>query len=126
MAKILVVEDEAALNDAYTIILKKQGHEVSSVFNGEDALEHIASETPDLILLDLRMPKMDGIKFLKELKPVKNYPKTKIIVFSNYDVQKDIDEAFRLGAHRYMLKAWASPKELIKVVNDTIKLKSKS
>ncbi len=123
MAKILIVEDEASLNEAYTIILKKQGHTVASTSNGLQALEAIKKKAPDLILLDLRMPEMDGVEFLENLQPATNYPKIKIIVFSNYDVQKDIDAAFKLGAHRYMLKAWASPKELVRVVNDTLKNK---
>lgn len=123
MAKILIVEDEASLNEAYTIILKKQGHTVTSTSNGLQALEAIKKKAPDLILLDLRMPEMDGVEFLENLQPTTNYPKIKIIVFSNYDVQKDIDAAFKLGAHRYMLKAWASPKELVRVVNDTLKNK---
>lgn len=124
MAKILIVEDETVLNDAYGIILRQQKHKVRQVFDGQAALAAVAEDTPDLILLDLRMPKMDGVEFLQQLKPTRSIPKTKIIVFSNYDVQEDIDKAFQLGAHRYMLKAWASPKELVRVVNDTLKGKS--
>lgn len=124
MAKILIVEDELNLNEAYTLILTKEKHAVASVFNGVQALEAIKKKTPDLILLDLRMPQMDGIEFLRMLEPLKNYPKMKIIIFSNYDVQTDIDEAFKLGATRYMLKAWASPKELAKVVIQTLKNKT--
>lgn len=124
MAKILIVEDEKALNEAYTIILTKEKYKVTSVFNGIQALEAIKKQVPDLVLLDLRMPQMNGVEFLQNLMPLDNYPKLKIIVFSNYDVQKDIDEAFKLGATRYMLKAWASPKELARVVNDTLKPKN--
>jgi CheY-like chemotaxis protein len=120
MAKILIVEDESTLNDAYGIILKRQKHDVTQVYNGQEALDAIKKGVPDLILLDLRMPKMDGVEFMKNLQPLTNYPEIKIIVFSNYDVQKDIDEAFKLGATRYMLKAWASPKELVRIVNDTL------
>jgi CheY-like chemotaxis protein len=121
MADILIVEDETVLNDAYGIILRKQKHNIRQVFDGQAALEAVKEKVPDLILLDLRMPKMDGVEFLKTLKPTKKYPKLKIIVFSNYDVQEDIDKAFKLGATRYMLKAWAAPKELVRVVNDTLK-----
>ncbi len=121
MANILIVEDETVLNDAYGIILRQQKHDVRQVFDGEAALAAVAEKVPDLILLDLRMPKMDGVEFLKTLKPSKTHPKMKIIVFSNYDVQEDIDDAFKLGATRYMLKAWASPKELVRMVNDTLK-----
>jgi two-component system response regulator VicR len=120
MAKILIVEDEKSLNDAYKIVLEKRGHQVSTAFNGEEALQIFKKEVPRLVLLDLRLPKLDGVEFLKRLKPAENYPKTSIIVFSNYDVQDEIDEAFKYGASRYILKAWSSPRELVKVVDETL------
>jgi two-component system response regulator VicR len=120
MAKVLIVEDERTLNEAYDLVLKREGHDVKVAFNGEEALEVFKEHQPDLILLDLRMPKMDGVEFLKQMKPEKNYPKVKIIIFSNYDDQKEIDSAFKHGANRYILKAWSSPKELAKVVAETL------
>ena len=120
MINILIVEDETTLNEAYNIILTKEGYNVNSVFNGVQALEAVKKHVPDLILLDLRMPEMDGVEFLQNLQPLKNHPGLKIIVFSNYDVQQDIDDAFKLGATKYMLKAWASPKELVRVVADML------
>lgn len=120
MSKVLVIEDEKTLNEAYTIILKKAGYDVKAAFNGEEALAMFDKQGADLILLDLRMPKMDGVEFLRRLQPIKNHPDTKIIVFSNYNDQKEVDEAIKLGASRYILKAWSSPKELIKIVRETL------
>lgn len=120
MANILIVEDEKALNEAYELILKREGHNVAVAFNGQEALEKCKEATPDLILLDLRMPKMDGVEFLKNADPSKTMPRTKIIVFSNYDSHEEIDQAFSLGASRYILKAWSSPAELIKLVSETL------
>lgn len=120
MAKILIIEDEKTLNEAYQMVLKKAKHKVFAAFNGQEALDNFADQKPDLVLLDLRMPKMDGIEFLKKLKPTKNYPNTHIIVFSNYDDPFEIDEAFKNGATRYLLKAWSSPKDLVKVVSRTL------
>ena len=120
MAKILIVEDEKALNEAYELILKKEGHEVRSVYNGLDGVKAFKELEPDLVLLDLRMPKLDGIGFLKRLEPAKNYPHTKIIIFSNYDEQTEVEEAVRLGASRYILKAWSSPAELVKIVTQSL------
>ncbi|MBA3757694.1 response regulator [Candidatus Saccharibacteria bacterium] len=120
MAKILIVEDEKVLNEAYELILKKEGHKVCVAFDGAKALEMFAEQKPDLVLLDLRMPKMSGVEFLQKANPSKNFPKTKIIIFSNYDDQKEIDAAFEHGASRYILKAWSSPKELVKVVRETL------
>lgn len=120
MAHILIVEDEKVLNEAYQMVLKSEGHLVSAALNGEEALEYVTKQQYDLILLDLRMPKMDGVEFLKKYNPKKTHPKTKIIIFSNYDDQKEVEEAIAHGATRYILKAWSSPKELIKLVRDTL------
>jgi CheY-like chemotaxis protein len=119
-ASILIVEDENALNQAYQIILRQAGYTVVSAYDGEDALTKAANHTPDLILLDLRMPHMDGLNFLRHYNLREQHPDVKVIVFSNYDIQQDIDEAYDQGADRYILKAWASPKELLKIVQDTL------
>jgi len=120
MAKILIVEDEKVLNEAYELVLKKEGYAVSCAFNGEEALAYVKKGKFDLILLDLRMPKIDGVEFLKRSDPSKNFPSTKIIVFSNYDDQKEVDDAIKHGATRYILKAWSSPNELVKIVRESL------
>lgn len=120
MANILIIEDEKALNEAYQMVLKKTKHKVFSAYNGQEALDNFAKQQPDLVLLDLRMPKLNGVEFLKKLNPSKNYPKVHIIVFSNFDDQKEIDEAFKYGATKYLLKAWSSPGDLIKVITQTL------
>ena len=120
MAKILIVEDEKVLNEAYELVLKKEGYAVSCAFNGEEALAYVKKDKFDLILLDLRMPKIDGVEFLKRSDPAKNFPSTKIIVFSNYDDQKEVDDAIKHGATRYILKAWSSPSELVKIVRESL------
>jgi two-component system nitrate/nitrite response regulator NarL len=115
---ILVVEDDLMLNDAYKMILESNGHATRTAYDGKEALRLVAEQDPDIIFLDLRMPVMDGIEFLKEYQPKKYHKHVKIIVFSNYDMQQEVDEAYELGAERYVLKAWASPKELLKLVED--------
>ena len=115
---ILIIEDDVALNEAYKTILETQYDSVHTAFNGEEALKVAAAHKPDIIFLDLRMPVLDGIGFLKQYEPRKTNPKAHIIVFSNYDMQAEVDEAYELGAERYVLKAWAAPKELLKLVKD--------
>lgn len=123
--KILVVEDEKDLNDAYNIILTTAGYSVGRAFNGEEALEYIEKNgQPDLILLDLRMPVVDGISFLERYDSP-SHPETSIILFSNYEAQKEVDKAFKLGAERYVLKSLASPKELLRMVESTLAEKLK-
>jgi two-component system, OmpR family, response regulator VicR len=123
MRKILIVEDERALNEAYRLVLEREGYDINTAFDGQEALEKFNNLQPDLVLLDLRMPKLDGVGFLRKLQPKQNHPKVKIIIFSNFDDQKEIDQAFKYGATRYILKAWSSPKELVKIVKDTLALK---
>lgn len=117
---ILIVEDDIALNEAYKTILETAHYNVETAFNGEEALEVAAKHKPDLIFLDLRMPVMDGIGFLKAYEPKKNNPDAHIIVFSNYDMQAEVDEAYELGAERYVLKALAAPNDLLKIVKDLL------
>lgn len=124
-ATVLIVEDDIALNDAYRIILSATGdYEVTSAFNGREALDAIAEKgDPDVILLDLRMPVMSGIEFLREFKPVE-HPKSTVVVFSNYDAHKDIDEAHLLGIDRYVLKARIAPRDLLHLVGGVLKERS--
>jgi CheY-like chemotaxis protein len=116
MTKILIVEDEKSLAQAYQTILTKHGYDVTLAFDGAEALDVVANATPDLILLDMNMPKMNGLEFLRRLDS--GTPQQRVIIFSNQDTQADIDEAFRLGAKRYLLKSWASPQDLVKVVEE--------
>jgi DNA-binding response OmpR family regulator len=116
MTKVLIVEDNETLNEAYRLILEKDGHDVSTAFNGEEGLEKLKKVSPDLILLDMLMPKMDGLEFLRHFKSA-DYPKTTIIILSNLNEDEQVEEARRLGAHRYILKANTSPRELAARVN---------
>lgn len=113
---MLIVEDELALNEAYTRLLEAVNITPIRAYNGKEAIALLKREHPDVILLDLRMPVMDGIEFLRTVKPAETLPDTKVVVFSNYDNQAEIDHAFDLGATHYMLKAWATPNELVKLL----------
>lgn len=122
-ATVLIVEDENMLNEAYQVVLKTAGYNVLTAFDGKEALEVLEKQDADVILLDLRMPVLDGVGFLEayQLKSRKNPPK--VVVFSNFDMQKEIDQAYELGADKYMLKAWASPKELLQLISNLLKEK---
>ena len=115
---ILIVEDDIALNEAYMTILKTTYSEVFTAFNGEEALQVAEQHNPGIIFLDLRMPVLDGIGFLEKYQPKEKHPDVCIVVFSNYDMQTEVDKAYELGAERYVLKALATPSSLLKIVND--------
>lgn len=120
-ATILIVEDDIDLNNAYQIILKSVDYDIFTAYNGQEALDVIEKNgDPDVLLLDLRMPVMDGIEFLHEY-DAPSHKDTTVIVFSNYDAQKEVDEAYKLGADRYVLKARAAPKELLRIVETALK-----
>ncbi|HEX7484033.1 MAG TPA: response regulator [Candidatus Saccharimonadales bacterium] len=116
---ILVVEDDTALSEAYKLVLDHAGYTTRIAASGQDALQAIEEDEPDIILLDIRMPVMDGIAFLKEYQPKTRPNPASVIVFSNYDMEQEVDEVYELGAERYVLKAWASPSELVKLINGT-------
>lgn len=118
--KILIVEDEIILLEAYEMVLRSVGYDVTLAHDGKEALEITQDLEPDLILLDLRMPKMSGIEFLQHYQKTANHPEVKIVVFSNLDADNEIQEAYELGAEKYVLKAWASPRELTKMVKDML------
>ncbi len=120
MAKVLIVEDEKALSDAYRMILEKEKHTVTVAFDGKEALESVKVFTPDIILLDLLMPKMNGLEFLKHFKP-EEHKNTKVIVLTNLDTDKEVKGARELGASRYIVKARLAPAELAVLVNHIVR-----
>lgn len=119
--RVFIVEDDQALNEAYQMILRNSEYDVYSAANGQEALETLKEldREPDIILLDLRMPVLDGIGFLKQYKPVE-HPETAVVVFTNYEMHKDIDEAYALGVERYVLKARTSPNDLLHIVKGIV------
>lgn len=120
MAKVLIVEDDPQLNLTYDILLKKVGHEAGHAFNGIEALEQLKSFKPELILLDIRMPKMDGIEFLRHANLPKHYPHIKVILFSNMDQPDEIEEAFKLGIHKSVLKSSIAPSQLAGLIQEVL------
>ena len=120
MARILVVEDDRDLNRAYCIILRHEGHEVVEAFDGKEALEKLATFEPDLILLDLLMPVMGGLEFMQEWNVPKRKQAVKILIFTNMENSPEVAEAYKLGAHRCIIKSWTAPHNLARVVSDTL------
>ncbi len=120
MKKILFVEDEEALQKTLSEILKQEGYEVSSAFNGEDGLKLAQSQKPDLILLDLIMPKMDGFETLKRLKAYEETKDIPVIVLTNLEGIGDVGKAIELGATTYLVKAQYSLEEVLEKVKKAL------
>ncbi len=123
MADILIVEDDRDLNNAYKLILEAAKHNVISAFDGRQALSKLHNFEPDLILLDLLMPIKSGVDFLHDYGETHKKNRARILVFTNLENSPEIDEAFRLGADKCVIKAWTAPHGLLKVVNDVLQSK---
>jgi CheY-like chemotaxis protein len=113
--KILLVEDDADLRFAYELILKHEGYDVLVARNGKEALGVLTSHDPQLILLDIFMPIMDGRQFLEELKPSQR-EKYAIVVCSNTSEDEIIRMVTQLGAMEVVLKASLDPSGLLILV----------
>ena len=126
MAQILVVEDDHDLNNAYSLILKHEGHDVVEAFDGKEAIAKLDDFSPDLILLDLLMPIMGGLEFMQWWN--KNNPGSdvKVLIFTNMENSPEVSEAYKLGANRCIIKSWTAPHNLAKVVSDTLKTDKKA
>jgi DNA-binding response OmpR family regulator len=118
--KILIVEDEPALQDAFKLILELDGYTVFTAQNGLVGLESTRTHRPDLVLLDIFMPVMDGKEFLRNI-DLDAYPTTKIIVYSNLSDQRTEAEARELGAHDFVLKSSMTPRDLLELVKKHLK-----
>ncbi len=113
MNKILVVEDDKFLSSAYRAKLSKSDFEVELARDGSEALEILKKFTPDIILLDLVMPVMDGFATLEEIKKIDKLRKIPVIVASNLGQKEDLDKATALGADDYIIKSDMSLAELV-------------
>jgi len=103
--KILVIEDEATLQKALNEVLSNEGYEVISSLDGLRGLELAQEEIPDLILLDIILPKMDGFEVLKRIKKDDKISQIPVIILTNLSDISDIQKALDLGATTYLVKA---------------------
>ena len=116
---VLIVEDEIVLQDVYKLVLGLQGLKVYTANNGLEGLKMLKQHKPDVVLLDIFMPVMDGKEFLKTV-DLKAYPKLKIIVYTNLSDGNIEKEVLAMGAHKFVLKSTMSPKDLIKMIEECL------
>lgn len=117
---ILFIEDEAALQKLVGEILKQEGFDVLSALNGVDGLKLAREKHPDLILLDLILPKKDGFEVLRELKAVEETKDIPVMILTNLETAQDIGKALELGATTYLVKANYDLEDVIKKVRETL------
>lgn len=120
MKKILFIEDEAALQKTFSDVLTQEGLKVINALDGEQGLRMAKSEKPDLILLDLILPKVHGFEVLKILKEDAATKDIPIIVLTNLESTSDVERALELGATTYLVKANYDLEDVIKKVKNAL------
>jgi DNA-binding response OmpR family regulator len=119
MARILVADDDADIRQLVIYALADQGHEVSVAKDGLEAVEHIQESPPDLLILDVMMPELDGYQVLETLGEKGLLELTKVLVLTAKGSERDWKQGYDLGAHRYMTKPF-DPDELLAEVSDVL------
>jgi DNA-binding response OmpR family regulator len=115
--KVLIVEDDSFLANAYRVKLSKQGFEIKIAGDGIEALSTLKAFTPDVILLDLVMPNMDGFTFLRTMRADEKIKDIPVIVASNLGQKEDTDEAKKLGAIDFVIKSNLTMQDLVTKIN---------
>jgi CheY-like chemotaxis protein len=120
MAKILVIEDEASLLKSLTEFLAEEKFEVIGASDGEMGLALAKKENPDLVLLDLILPKKDGYEVLEEMKQDENMKKIPVILLTNLENPEDIEKAFAKGVSTYLVKSNYKLEDIVKKIKETL------
>lgn len=113
--KILAVDDSPTISEMIRTILEKVGYEVVSAYDGVEALEKVKQEMPDLIILDVNMPKLDGFRVCRLLKFDRNYRHIPVIMLTARDEEENIKTGIKTGADLYLTKP-IEPEKLLEAV----------
>lgn len=124
--KILLVEDEASLKELYRELLFSEGFEVDVVEDGQAALESMRRGGYDLVLLDIRLPKLDGLQVLKQLTDEEKKNAGIIYMLTNFNDDTVIKEAYDLGADGYLMKSAMTPADVLDEVEAALKHEKQS
>ncbi|MBU1255934.1 response regulator [Patescibacteria group bacterium] len=120
MKTIIFIEDEPTLQKTVGRFLENEGYEVKSAIDGETGLAMVKKIKPDLVLLDLILPKKDGFEVLKELKADETTKDIPVIILTNLEKTADIEKTLSLGATTYLVKANYELEEIVKKIKETI------
>ncbi len=119
MKRILFIEDEPALQKILGEALSKEGYEVIAALDGEAGLRLVETKKPDLVLLDLILPKIDGFEVLRRIKEDPETKEIPIIVLTNLERMEDVDRVSELGAITYLVKDNYTLEEVVEKIKKT-------
>jgi DNA-binding response OmpR family regulator len=108
--KLLIVEDDPVIADVYAFPLRLEGYDVEIAADGEAALASLASHSPAMVLLDIRLPKLDGLQVMERLRALGS--RVPVVVLSNHMDGETIRRAYALGAVEYLIKSQVTPSAL--------------
>jgi two-component system, response regulator len=120
MAKIAIVEDDQAISQMYRLKFEAEGYEVETAANGKLGLALIEKMRPDIILLDLMMPEMDGEEMLDKLRLTDWGKNIKVIILTNVGKEEAPATLKQLGVHRFIVKAEMTPRQVAELVKDEL------
>lgn len=121
MAKIVIVEDDKFLRELITQKVRKEGYEVVEAINGEDGVAKTKAEKPDLVLLDLILPGIDGFEVLRQIKEDVESSVIPVVILSNLGQKDDVERGMKLGASDYLVKAHFTPGEILAKIKTILK-----
>ncbi len=120
MHRILIVEDDVNLLNLYQEVLGNEGYTVDRAEDGREALQQLEAHKPDLVILDLMLPYIDGFEVLRQIKQSPVTKDTQVIVFTNLDSEIQKEKVLKLGANKFLIKVGNDPSELINEVKDSL------
>jgi len=121
MAKILIIEDDKFLRELIVQKILKEGYQAQEAVNGEEGVTKAKEEKPDLILLDLILPGIDGFEALRQVKESPDTSSIPVIILSNLGQKDDVERGMKLGATDYLIKAHFTPGEILSKIKSILK-----
>ncbi|MGB0757020.1 MAG: response regulator transcription factor [Patescibacteria group bacterium] len=119
--KVLIVEDEETLSQMYSIKFEKEGYDVVTAGDGEVGFISAKQDKPDIILLDIILPKMDGFMVLEQLKNEESTKDMPVIMLTNLGQTEDVEKGKKGGAVGYLVKANCTPMQVVEKVQEVLK-----
>jgi len=120
MPKVLIVEDDPLISRMYQKIFTFEQFEVEVAANGEEALEKVVVFKPELVLLDVMMPKMNGLQVLEKLKENDQTKAIPVVMLTNLAGQQDAETALAKGAVKYIIKSEYEPRQVVEMVKEVL------
>ena len=118
MAKILIVDDDADARESLALVFRQHGHTATCVPNGRDALARVLADLPDVVVLDLLMPEMDGPSFLEVVRSYLRFQSLPVVILTGLGDSPMVDRARALKVNSILAKGKATPEDIMKAVEE--------